>query len=88
MVEITATGFGWHCRYIWWDDMVTLLHKGYVFKLFGWFVPLPLTWLIGKGYAEEIAIDDDTFEMNMEISHPPGNIMLGYKGRFRVVKDR
>ncbi len=88
MIEATRSGLGWHCRYIWWDESVMLLHKGYVFKFLGWFIPLPLTWLIGKTYAEEIAIDDDTFDMSMEIFHPLWGTVFGYAGRFKIVKDR
>jgi|AntRauTorcE11897_2_1112592.scaffolds.fasta_scaffold00112_9 hypothetical protein len=82
VVEIMPFGIGWRMNYLWQDNKVILKHKGYVLHLFGHFMPLPLTVLIGKGYAEERAVDDNTFEMSMQIMHPVWGKIYGYKGRF------
>ena len=37
-----------------------------------------------KGYAEEIAVDDNTFHMNTHISHPWWGKVYEYKGRFKI----
>ncbi|MDD3019728.1 MAG: DUF4166 domain-containing protein [Alphaproteobacteria bacterium] len=84
VVEIMRYGFGWRMGYFWEDGKVKLKHKGYVFHLYGIFIPLPLSLLIGKGYAEETPIDDNTFDMFMQIVHPLWGKVYEYKGRFEV----
>lgn len=84
VIEIMRFGLGWKMHYLWDGEKVMLQHKGYVLRLFGHFIPLPLTLLIGEGYAEEIAVDDDTFEMITYITHPWWGKIYEYKGRFGV----
>lgn len=84
VVEIMKFGIGWHFQCLWQDERVVLKHKGYLLRLFGQFIPLPITWLIGAGYAEEKAIDNDSFDMFVEINHPWWGIIYSYKGTFRI----
>jgi hypothetical protein len=84
MIEVMRYRFGWRMNYLWEGDRVKLKHKGYVLYVFGWFIPLPLTFLLGKGYAEECAIDDDSFDMSVTITHPWWGAVYEYKGRFKV----
>lgn len=42
---------------------------------------------MGKGYAEEIPIDDKTFSMITHITHPWWGKLYEYKGQFVVVED-
>lgn len=83
VIEIMRSGFGWRMSYVWEDERVKLKHRGYVFNLFGCFIPLPLTFLLGEGNAEEIAIDDNTFNMIVTIYHPWWGIIYEYKGQFK-----
>ena len=87
LIEITNIGFGWHSKPVWQDGSVVMIHKGYVFKLFGWFVPLPLTWIIGTVDAIETPVDENTFDMSVTISHPLWGNVFGYKGRLKITKD-
>jgi hypothetical protein len=50
-------------------------------------MPIPLTLFLGKGYAEEIAIDDNTFDMITHITHPLWGRIYQYNGRFKVTKE-
>jgi predicted DCC family thiol-disulfide oxidoreductase YuxK len=84
VIEIMRSGFCWRMHCMWEDNRVKLNHQGYALYLFGHFIPLPLTALIGAGNAEEIAIDDDNFEMRVEITHPWWGSIYQYKGRFTV----
>jgi hypothetical protein len=85
VIEIMRFGLGWKMRYSWDGEKVILAHCGYALNLFGHFIPLPLTILLGAGYAEEHAIDDNTFEMLTHITHPWWGKIYEYKGRFEVV---
>jgi hypothetical protein len=63
-----------------------LSHRGYVWRVAGWLLPLPLSWIIGKGYAEEIPISDTAFSMWTHAKHPLFGCAFGYKGRFEVIE--
>src|SRR5690606_10426343 len=52
VVEYMRFGIGWHMTYSWREQKVMLTHKGYVLNVFGHLMPLPLGFIIGKGYAE------------------------------------
>ncbi len=84
VIEIMRFGLGWRMRYSLDGEKVVLAHKGYALHAFGHFIPLPLTLLMGKGYAEERAVDDKTFDMITHITHPWWGKVYEYKGRFKV----
>lgn len=84
VVELMHFGIGWRMNYLWQDGKVILQHKGYLLNLFGLFIPLPLTALLGAGHAEETAVGDETFDMFVEIRHPWWGKIYGYSGRFRI----
>jgi Domain of unknown function (DUF4166) len=87
VIEIMRFGLCWKMLYLWDGGKVILEHKGYAFHLFGHFIAMPLTFVVGKGYAEEIAIDDNRFDMIVHITHPWWGRIYEYKGRFRVIKE-
>jgi hypothetical protein len=87
VIEIMRFGIGWRMLYLWENDKVILKHKGYVLRFLGYYVPFPLTFILGKGYAEEIPVDDDTFDMFVEMTHPWWGKFYEYKGRFKVTKE-
>ncbi len=86
LVEIMPYRIGWKLRYAWDGEKVMLLHCGYVWLLFGRYIPLPLTLLLGKGYAEEHALSETVFAMQVTITHPLWGKIYEYKGRFEVVE--
>lgn len=88
VIEIMRFGLCWKMLYLWDGEKVMLQHKGYALRLFGHFIPVPLTLLIGKGYAEEIPVDDETFDMMTHITHPWWGKVYGYKGRFRMAETK
>jgi predicted DCC family thiol-disulfide oxidoreductase YuxK len=86
VIEIMRFGLGWKLQYLWDGEKVILLHKGYALQLFGYRIPLPLTMILGAGYAEERPVDDYTFDMETHITHPWWGKIYQYKGRFEVPK--
>lgn len=84
VIEIMRFGLGWKLQYAWDGEKVILSHRGYVLQLFGHLIPLPLTLLLGSGYAEERPIDNKTFDMETNITHPWWGKIYEYKGRFEV----
>ena len=88
IIEKMSFGLCWRMLYSWNGEKVILSHKGYALHLCGVLIPLPLTILIGKGYAEELPLNDDEFSMMTEIRHPIWGKIYGYNGTFRITKDR
>jgi hypothetical protein len=88
VIEVMRFGLGWKMFYRWDGEKVILDHSGYALRLFGHFIPVPLTFLMGKGYAEEIPVDDETFDMITHITHPWWGKVYEYKGRFSVRKTK
>lgn len=84
VIEIMRFGLGWKMLYLWDGEKVVLQHRGYALCLFGHFIPVPLTLLMGKGYAEEITVDENTFDMITHITHPWWGKVYEYKGRFTL----
>ncbi len=86
VIEVMPFRIAWKMRYLWEDSRVKLKHKGYGLYIFGTFIPLPLTPLMGAGNAEEIAVDENTFDMQVSITHPWWGKLYGYSGRFTLVE--
>lgn len=84
LIEVMWTRLGWRMSYLFEDGRVKLKHKGYALCAFGHFIPLPITFLLGRGDAEETVVDDNTFDMSVTITHPLWGELYGYKGRFQV----
>ena len=59
---------------------------GYSLYIFNRCIPPPLlSWLIGKPYAEETAIDDSSFAMLLILQHPLFGKLFTYKGKFTIM---
>jgi len=86
LIEVMKYRIGWRVRMSWHEDRVKLIHQGYALCVFGHFIPVPLSLVLGIGYGEEIAIDDDTFDMTANIRHPWWGKIYQYSGRFKMIE--
>ena len=84
VIEIMRFGLGWKMKFSWDGEKIILSHRGYAIQFFGHLISLPLTFIMGSGYAEERAVDENTFDMETHISHPCWGKIYDYKGRFEV----
>lgn len=87
IVEVMKYGIGWKHRFYYDGNKVLLEHKGYVWKVGGNIIPVPIGLLLGRGYAEEEALNENTFRMKMNITHPLFGKMYEYRGVFKVVDE-
>lgn len=87
IVEATGPGMGWRCAFSSEGNRVVMRHRGFAAHVMGRTFAVPLAWLMGEGHAEEIAVDDDNFDMFMHLTHARFGKIYEYKGRFRVVRD-
>ncbi|MCG8492440.1 MAG: DUF4166 domain-containing protein [Sneathiellales bacterium] len=84
LIEFMRFGLGWKLAYSWEEGKVILRHKGYVWRLLGFNIPVPLSLLMGKGYAEETPLDDNSFQMKTYTEHFLFGKIFGYSGRFDI----
>ncbi|NRA88958.1 MAG: DUF4166 domain-containing protein [Rhizobiales bacterium] len=84
MLEIMKSGICWKHQFSFEDNKVVLKHIGYYVLIFEKLIPLPISWLFGKGYAEEWAISDNEFKMKMMIEHPIFGTIYTYSGQFKI----
>ena len=86
VIEFMPPGIGWHARYSFDGRKVLLEHIGYKFRFLGITIPMPMEYLLGKGYAEEEALGEDTFRMYMDIRHPLFGLVYSYSGHFKITR--
>lgn len=86
MIEYTKVGIGWQAHYQYKNNQIRLEHRGYRMQIFNKVLPLPIEWFFGKAYAEEKAINDDSFSMIMEIKHWLFGIVYSYSGTFKITE--
>jgi len=87
IVEFMKYGIGWKHRYSFNGEKVILEHLGYVWKIGSITIPVPVGLFLGRGHAEEEAINDDSFRMEMIITHPLFGKMYVYRGVFEVIDE-
>lgn len=86
VIEFMSFGIGWRTNYFYDGNKVIMQHRGYVWKIFGLNIPLPLEIFLGKGHAEEEVIDDNTYKVTMSMMHPVFGMMYSYSGNFTFTR--
>jgi hypothetical protein len=87
VIEVMRGGLGWRSRYLARGNHIVLEHVGYYWKVGRWLLPMPmLTWVLGRGAAEEEALSDDTFKMWMTVTHPLFGEAYRYEGVFEIAE--
>ncbi len=84
IVDFVPCGLGWHIAYEFDGQKVHLRHIGYKIRLFGKIFPFPVTWLLGKIHAQEVALSEERFAMSMEIRHWLFGKIYSYGGQFTI----
>lgn len=82
MAEVMKCRLCWCVRFRFDGEFVMLDHEGYAFYLFGAFLPLPLSWILGRVTAREWVTGDDSFAMQVNVIHPVLGDIYEYKGSF------
>lgn len=86
VIEYVRFGVGLKLAVFAKDGAIVFQDKGYVWKLLGIKIPLPINLLFGNAYIEERPIDDEHFSMKMIIKHPLFGVMFRYNGQFTFTK--
>ena len=87
VIEYVRFGVGMRLRVTAEDGALVFRDSGYIWKIFGFNLPVPVGLLFGKAYIEERPIDEDTFSMKLELKHPIFGILFRYQGHFSIAGD-
>lgn len=86
VIERMAFGMGWRTHYFYDGKKIVMQHKGYVWRIFGLNIPIPLNIFVGIGHAEEEVIDDHSYRVTMTMTHPWFGTMYSYSGDFTFTR--
>jgi hypothetical protein len=87
VIEYVRFGIGMRLRVTAEDGALVFRDEGYVWRLFGHTVPVPVGLLFGSAYVEERPIDADSFSMKMELVHPLFGTLFRYQGHFAIANS-
>lgn len=85
MVEYMRFHVGWRSTFSVSGNQVLMTHAGYVFRFFNLLIPVPIALLLGKCNVIERPISDDTFSMEMHLTHFLFGNIYEYKGVFKIL---
>jgi len=86
VIDVMNFGFSWRIKFILENEQIQLKHNGYALKVFNYFLPLPITFLLGRLDAVEYSINDNTFGMSAELTHWLFGKLYSYTGKFEILK--
>jgi hypothetical protein len=69
------------------NGAIVFRDAGYIWRLFGRDLPIPVGLLFGKAYVEERPVDENNFEMKMTLEHSLFGVMFRYAGAFSLERD-
>lgn len=84
VIEFMRFGLGVRMRYQASKNCITLLHKGYVWRIFGLNLRVPLSLVLGKVSAKEVLQTNNSFNMFVRIEHSLFGKIFEYKGLFKL----
>lgn len=84
VIEFVRFGIGTRLAVTVEGGALVFRDTGYLWRLFGYDLPIPGRWLMGKVYVEERPIDDQYFSMIMTLTHPLFGQLFKYSGKFEL----
>jgi hypothetical protein len=84
VIEFIRFGVGMRLKVSAEDGALVFRDEGYIWRIFGIDVPLPIALLLGRAYVEERPVDDERFSMRMTLTHPLFGQLFRYSGSFTI----
>ncbi len=84
MIEYALSNIGVKMTYSIKENKIIFQHKSYVIKIYDRAIILPISFIIGKIYVEEIPLSDDSYQMLMKMTHPLLGVLYEYSGVFKM----
>jgi hypothetical protein len=82
VIEFVRFGVGMRLKVTAENGAIVFRDNGYVWRLFGKNIPVPIGLFFGSAYVEERPVDEDNFSMKMILQHPIFGVMFRYEGTF------
>ena len=86
VIEFVRFGIGLRLLVTVENRAIIFRDNGYVWKIFGINIPIPMNLVFGNAYVEERPLDDENFSMKMIIQHPLFGVLFRYSGKFTFTK--
>ena len=83
-IEFVRFGMGIRLAVTVENEALIFRDIGYLWRLFGFNLPIPGKWLMGNVYVEERPIDERYFSMKMTLVHPIFGTLFKYTGIFEL----
>ena len=87
VIEYVRFGVGMRLRVTAEDGALVFRDEGYVWRIFGYNLPIPVGLFFGKAYVEERPINAESFSMKMELTHPLFGTLFRYRGHFSIASS-
>lgn len=87
LIEYFRFGVGWKHRCYFDGEKVIFQHLGYVWTVAGRSIPIPLSLLIGKAYAEETPLPNHAFALRVVLIHPLFGRLYEYHGQLEMTHE-
>ena len=87
VIEFVRFGIGIKLKVTVEGGAIIFRDTGYIWRVFGVDIPLPLNLVLGHIYVEERPVDEDTFSMKMTMIHSLFGDLFRYTGIFSLNKE-
>ncbi len=84
VIEFVRFGVGMRLTVTAENGAMVFRDAGYIWRLFGRDIPIPVGLLFGRAYVEERPVDENKFAMRMVLEHPLFGVMFRYEGAFNL----
>ena len=82
VIEFVRFGVGMRLKVTAENGAIVFRDNGYIWRLFGRNIPVPIGLFLGSAYVEERPVDENHFSMKMILKHPIFGVMFRYEGIF------
>ena len=87
VIEFVRFGVGMRLKVTAEDGAIVFRDKGYIWRIFGMHIPIPVALFFGNAYVEERPLDENNFSMKMVLNHSVFGILFSYEGKFCLEED-
>lgn len=88
VIEFVRFGIGMRLLVSAEDGALVFRSRGFIWRVLGRDIPLPISLLFGNAYIEERPLDNERFSMRMLIEHPWFGVLFRYSGSFNLGEQR
>ena len=87
VIEFVRFGVGMRLKVTAENGAIVFRGAGYIWRVFGRDIPVPVGLFFGNAYVEERPVDENSFEMKMTLEHPLFGVMFRYEGAFNLERN-